>query len=170
VRLKDGRGVQYLAELLARPGQPVWAVELASGPSGRSQRAIAGGGGTGPLLDARARQEYAERMRVLEDELDDARASADARREEVARVEMDALGRELSAAVGLGGRDRKSGAAAERARQSVTKAIRALLKKIAAEHEPLGEHWSACVRTGTACVFQPDGRQPVAWSVQRGSA
>jgi hypothetical protein len=168
LRLRDGRGVQYLAELIARPGEQVWAVELASGPGDGAQRAAAAGGDTGPLLDARARQEYSDRMRLLEDELADARECADARREESAGTEMVALGRELSAAVGRGGRDRESGAAAERAPQSVTKAIRALLKKIESEHEALGEHLNACVRTGTACAFQPDRRHPVAWSIERG--
>ncbi len=186
VRLKHGRGVAYLAELLAHPGDPVWAIELAAEPDAASERATADRaigdhaladrvigdrgdrGDTGPRLDARARQEYAARLRELEEELADARACADPRRIEAARTEMDTLGRELAAAVGLGGRDRKSGAA-ERARQSVTKAIRGVLKKLAAEHEPLGEHLLACVRTGTACTFQPDRRQPIEWTVERGS-
>jgi hypothetical protein len=167
VRLKHGRGVRYLAELLARPGEPVWAIELAAAADAPSERA-ADRGDAGPRLDARARREYAERLRELEEELADARACSDPRRVEAARAEMDALGRELAAAVGLGGRDRRQGAAAERARQSVTKAIRGVLRKLAAEHEPLGEHLLACVRTGTACTFVPDRRWPVEWSVRSG--
>ena len=59
-------------------------------------------------------------------------------------------------------------AAAERARQSVTKAIRSVLRRLAAEHRALGDYLEACVRTGTACVFLPDRRPPVAWTVQSG--
>jgi non-specific serine/threonine protein kinase len=144
----------------------VWAVELAATPEADAARGAAVRGDAGPRLDARARKEYAERLGELEAELDDARACSDARRLEAVRTEMDALGRELAAAVGLGGRERRSGAATERARQSVTKALRATLKKLAAEHEPLGEHLLACVRTGTACTYRPDRRQPIAWTVR----
>ncbi|HEX6813498.1 MAG TPA: hypothetical protein VF384_17900 [Planctomycetota bacterium] len=167
VRIREGRGVSYLAALLARPGEPLWAVELAAGPadaaSGRADL-----GDAGLVLDAAARQQYARRLRELEEELDDAREAADPGRVEAARSEMDALGQQLAAAVGLGGRGRRSGGAAERARQSVTKAIRSVLKRLAEEHPPLGEHLQACVRTGTACVFTPDRGRSVVWTVRRG--
>ncbi len=168
VRIRHGRGMQYLAELLARPGESLWAIELAAAPADAAGRGAADQGDAGPVLDGPARQQYARRLRELEEELADARASADPARVEAARTEMDALGRQLAAAVGLGGRGRRSGAAAERARQSVTKAIRAVLRRLAAEHGALGDHLQACVRTGTACVFVPDRRQPVNWTVQRG--
>jgi hypothetical protein len=169
VRIRDGRGVAYLAALLARPGESLWAIELAAGSAAAGSRA-ADLGDAGPVLDAAARQQYARRLRELEEELEDARAAADAGRVEAARSEMDALGQQLAAAIGLGGHGRRTGAAAERARQSVTKAIRGVLRRLAAEHPALGEHLQACVRTGTACVFAPDRRQPVTWTVARGSA
>jgi hypothetical protein len=167
VRVKHGRGVQYLAELLAQPGTPIWAIELAASPAEAGERRAADRGDAGPVLDAEARRQYATRLRELEEELADARACADPGRIEAARGEMDALGRQLAAAVGLGGRDRRGAAAAERARQSVTKAIRGVLRKLAEAHAALGEHLEACVRTGTACVFEPDRRHPVVWTVQR---
>ncbi|HEU4420236.1 MAG TPA: hypothetical protein VFT55_14970, partial [Planctomycetota bacterium] len=166
VRIREGRGVLHLAALLAQPGEPLWAVELAAGLDAVGGRA-ADLGDAGPMLDSSARQQYARRLRELEEELSESREAGDPGRVEAARVEMDALGQQLAAAVGLGGRARRSGAAVERARQSVTKAIRFVLRRLAAEHPPLGDYLEACVRTGTACVFMPDRRPLVAWTVRR---
>lgn len=81
--------------------------------------------------------------------------------------ELDAIGRELAAAVGLGGRSRKAGSAVERARQSVTKALRAAIRRIAESDAELGTYLDVTVRTGTACRFDPDLREPVEWRVER---
>ena len=84
--------------------------------------------------------------------------------------EMDALGRALAEAVGLGGRSRRAGSAVERARQSVTKALRAVVRKIATEDPSLGSYLEATVHTGTACRFEPDPRHPVTWAVDAGES
>ena len=85
--------------------------------------------------------------------------------ERLARLhdKSDALTRELAAAFGLGGRARPSGSAAERARVSVTRAIRASLERIAEQHVPLGAHLEATVRTGMFCSYTPDPRVPIVW-------
>ena len=78
-------------------------------------------------------------------------------------AEERALTQELAGALGLGGRDRVSGSAAERARVSVTRAIRAALARIR-EHSPaLGAHLDATIRTGTFCAYMPDPRAPIVW-------
>ena len=53
-----------------------------------------------------------------------------------ARDELGFLARELAGAVGLGGRDRKTGSDAERARVNVTRAIRTALKRVS-DHDPV---------------------------------
>ena len=70
--------------------------------------------------------------------------------------------RELSAAVGIGGRDRETGSHAERARINVTRAVRSTLKRIAGYDARSAPSSSAGVRTGTFCVYQPDPLQPLA--------
>jgi hypothetical protein len=70
---------------------------------------------------------------------------------------------ELSRAIGLGGRHRKAGSAAERARVNVSRAIAAAVKKIAEEHPALGEHLAARVHTGTFCSYPPDPLVVVDW-------
>ena len=78
---------------------------------------------------------------------------------------MDALEAQLSAAFGLGGRARPEGSAAERARQSVTKAIREATRRISAEDGAIGEHLDRSVRTGLYCVYDPDPAARVTWTM-----
>ena len=78
-------------------------------------------------------------------------------------AERDALVGALTEAYGLGGRVRRSGSAAERARTAVTARIRDAIRRIGDAHPELGRHLARSVRTGTFCVYEPD--QPVRWSL-----
>jgi len=173
LRIKDGRGLRYLAALLERPGVDQWAVDLAAGTGAddatRRSRAetAADLGDAGELLDEEARAAYRRRLDELEEELEEARAHGDPACVDRVRAEMDQLGRQLAAAVGLGGRARRAGSTAERARQSVTKAIRGVIRKMTTEHPSLGRHLEAAVRTGVACRFEPDPSHPARWRVDR---
>jgi hypothetical protein len=71
---------------------------------------------------------------------------------------------ELARATGLGGRDRKAASAAERARQNVTMAVKATLRKLSANSPSLGRHLEATVRTGKFCSYVPDPTSPVRWT------
>ena len=182
IHLNDGRGVRLLALLLESPGSEIHSLDLVAavdgggpvGPriehSGGQETAGRFGvqGGAGPALDAKAKDEYRERVATLEAAL----AAAEARRDEesaaAAREELEFVRRELSSAVGIGGRDRETGSHAERARINVTRAIRSTLKRIAGYDERLGAELEAGVRTGTFCVYQPDALHPLIWTVERG--
>ena len=74
---------------------------------------------------------------------------------------MDTLVDALSGALGLGGRTRSLGSAAERARSAVTWRIRSAVRKIATVHPSLGRHLENSVRTGTYCAYHPE--QPIDW-------
>jgi hypothetical protein len=69
----------------------------------------------------------------------------------------------LARAVGLGGRDRRAAAHAERARVNVTRVIRAAVANLARVHPGLGRHLAVTVRTGRYCAYTPDPRVPIAW-------
>src|SRR5262249_29488897 len=87
------------------------------------------------VRDYHARAEYRRRLSELREELEEAKQlHHDARRERVEQ-EIEAVAAELSRAVGLGGRIRRAGSAAERARQSVTKTIKTVIDR-AAEQDP----------------------------------
>jgi hypothetical protein len=75
------------------------------------------------------------------------------------------LEQELRRAIGLGGRHRRTGATHERARISVTKAIRTAMKKIAEQDADLGAHLDRSVKTGQLCAYSPDPTADVRWEV-----
>ena len=155
-RLKDSPGVRHLARLLLEPGREHHALDLV-GSTGVDD------GGRGAVLDDRAKDEYRRRLVELQDDIDDATAANDPARAEAARLELDALIEQLSAAVGLGGRDREGSTATERARQSVTRAIKRAVDRVADADPTLGAHLKATVRTGIYSAYVPDPASPITW-------
>jgi non-specific serine/threonine protein kinase len=95
--------------------------------------------------------------------LEEAERFNDPTRAERARDEMDALIVQLASAVGLGGRDRRIGSEAERARSAVTKRIKCSIKRIGEAIPSLGSHLSTRVKTGYFCSYNPQPERPVAW-------
>jgi non-specific serine/threonine protein kinase len=158
VHLKDRKGLRYLARLLARPGVECHALELSATLAGRPGRAPAARelADAGALLDERAKREYRQRLDELRQELDDAEACRDPGRAERTRAEVEAIERALASAYGLGGRSSPTGSAAERARVSVTKAIRQAIDDVAAVHPRLAEHLGEAVRTGRFFEYAAD--------------
>ena len=174
-RLRDSKGLRYLSQLLKNPGREIHSLDIVSVVEGRiaTTRAtgaaadpsleVTGLGDAGAVLDAQAKGAYKRRIRELQEDIDEAEAFNDPERAANAQEEMDALLQQLSGAVGLGGRDRKAASAAEKARLSVTKAIKPTLAKIEANHPALGAHFGATIRTGTYCSYRPDPRVPISW-------
>jgi hypothetical protein len=74
-----------------------------------------------------------------------------------AELERDIEGLEdaIRRKTGLGGRARRD-SDVERARSSVTKAIKNAIGKISEEHPQLGLHLENCIRTGGAMSYEPD--------------
>jgi hypothetical protein len=174
VRVRDLKGVRYLARLLADPGREFHVLDLVAAESGRVAAAESGSaaglsrtgpGDAGEMLDAPAKDAYRRRLAEIEDDIEQARALGDPVRAAQADAERDFLIRELSRAVGLGGRDRRAASTSERARVSVTRAIRHGIARVAEHHPELGEHLDRTIRTGTYCAYVPDPRAPAArWS------
>ncbi len=166
-RLKDSLGMRYVAELLRRPGERVHLKELLDAAGGAAAHGTSGRdpalGHAGEVLDAQARSAYRERLRELERELTEAEAAADAERASRLEGEKEHLVRELAGALGLGGRTRRAASGIERARVSVTKAIRAAIAKIGAASPTLGHHLATTIRTGTLCSYAPDPANPPFW-------
>jgi len=165
-RLPHMLGLAHLGRLLAEPGREVPAADLAAAAyeGRRDPGAGAPAGDAGELLDARARAEYTARLRDAREELEEATRRNDRGRVERLGEEIERLAAELSRGFGLGGRPRRAGSAAERARLSVTRAIRYAIEKIAEHDAALAEHLRRGVRTGAFCVYAPSSRDPVSWS------
>jgi hypothetical protein len=154
-RLKDSLGLKYLAHLVAQPDREVHVLELARGREGIEE---GDAGDAGELLDEEARDSYRQRLEELREELAEAESFGDGARVARMREEIEFLGAELGRAVGLGGRSRRAGAAAERARSAVQRRIKNALERIA-EHSPaLAAHLGRTLRTGNFCVYRPAAR------------
>ncbi len=157
-RLRHTKGLRYLAELLIRPGRELHAIDLvAGGPGSRDQ------GDAGAALDPDARRAYRRRIADLDEEIEEARRFGDLERAASRESERDFVQRELSASLGLAGRDRIAASHAERARLNVTRALRTTIQRIEAADPALGRHLDATIRTGTFCSYTPDPRAPVDW-------
>jgi hypothetical protein len=172
VRVRDLKGMRYLARLLAHPGRDFHVLDLVAAETGRVSQVESGQaaglshaalGDAGEMLDARAKNAYRRRLAEIEDDVEQARALGDTDRAAQADAERDFLVRELSRAVGLGGRNRRASSASERARVGVTRAVRQAISRIGEHHPELGEHLNRAVRTGTHCAYLPDRRAPAAW-------
>lgn len=155
-RLTELKGFHDIARLLARPRGAIHCLDLV-GASLESYSAA------GEVLDPAARGAYHERIRELQGELEAAEARHDIGRVERVRTELDTLVEILAKAMGLGGRSRKLGDPAERARSAITWRIRSAIKNIQAAHPRLGSHLTNAIRTGTFCVYNPE--TDLSWQV-----
>src|SRR5215210_4433394 len=160
VRVRDLKGMRYLAQLLAKPGREFHVLDLVAAETGQ-QVAL---GDAGAMLDERAKTAYRRRLAEIEEDIDQARALEDDVREAQADAERDFLVRELARAVGLGGRDRRAASASERARAGVTRAVRHAIVRIGEHHPQLGEHLNHTVHTGTYCAYIPAPGAHPAWT------
>jgi class 3 adenylate cyclase/tetratricopeptide (TPR) repeat protein len=173
-RLHDLKGLRYIGILLAAPGRDVHVLELAGGRAADLLSDDHAGTeglhpvrleGTEPVLDQQAKDAFRRRLAELGEELEEARSWNDPERAARVEAEVDALTSELERSLGLGGRDRGMPSPAERARVSVTKAIKAAVRTVSEDCPALGEHLASSIRTGRFCSYAPPGREPPAWDL-----
>lgn len=171
-RIRDLKGMRYLARLLADPGREYHVLDLVAAERAGSAHADRDAGATlprsglgdaGELLDPTAKAAYRRRLAEIDDDLDQAHTAGNTERAAQAEAERDFLIRELSRAFGLSGVARRAASAPERARASVTRAIRQAMARIGNHHPELGEHLRRTIRTGTYCAYLPDPRAPAGW-------
>jgi hypothetical protein len=175
-RLKEARGLHYIAQLLHQPQQEIHVISLITTSADLTAGLTEGHslqdpslpfdhteGDTGERLDPQARAAYKQRMNELREELTEAQQCHDFGRSERLAAELDFLTHELASAVGLGGRARRIGSPAERARVNVTRAVKIALRKISEHHAALGQHLATTIKTGTYCSYTPDLRIPITW-------
>jgi hypothetical protein len=150
-RLRDSRGLRILARLLDNPGRELHALELAGEAAGDELA----GGDAGEVLDETARAAYRARLADLRRDMAEAEGWNDPARLERARTESEALTRQLTSALGLGGRVRRAGAVAERARVNVQRRLADTIRRIQEVCPRMGRHLAETVHTGTFCCYDP---------------
>jgi predicted ATPase len=176
--VKDSKGLGYIAHLLRNPGVEFHVLDLAR-IGGADQQAVepdqsavallndglqAGAlGDAGELLDEKTKSVYRNRLSELRELLEDASERGDADRRAEIEDEIDALSRELSRAVGKGGRQRRAASAPERARVAVTKAIKYAIDKVAQNDQALAQTLERSIKTGTFCVYDESAAAALKW-------
>jgi non-specific serine/threonine protein kinase len=119
------------------------------------------------ILDERAMRAYRQRITDLHEDIEEATANNDIERSARAQAELDLVVAHLASATGVGGRPRQFSGADERARVSVTKAIRSAISHVGVQLPELGRHLSATVHTGHRCVYVPDPRAAQCWTTEQ---
>ena len=155
VQVPDSKGLSDLAVLIGARGADVHVLTLVGHELPRL--------GADPVLDGQAKAAYKSRLDDLAVRIDDADAAGRAAAAEKLRSERDALIRELAAAAGLGGRDRRLGDETERARKTVSARVRDALSKLERVHPELATHLRGALRMGTVCSYTP--AEPTTWQV-----
>jgi pimeloyl-ACP methyl ester carboxylesterase len=169
VRMRDAKGLGYLARLLRDPHREFHVLDLLAGGAPRAGDAprqnglVAASPDAGVMLDPVAKRAYRERIAELEAELEQASRWNDLERSARVKGDLEALTDELAHALGLGGRDRRAASDSERARASVSKAVHSAMRRLDDQHPELGRHLSLAVHTGTFCTYDPDPLVTVTW-------
>ncbi len=148
VAVKDAKGLHDIARLLTEPEKAIHCVELIG--------ATIEDGSATLTLDAQAKQNYQNRLRRLQIQIEEAEMYQHSEQLVQLQEEYDQLIDHLSGALGLAGKARKVGSPIEKARSAVTWRIRSAIKKIESQHPALGRHLSQSIKTGTLCRYQPE--------------
>ena len=154
--VRSSKGVEDIARILIAQGTEVGCLDLMGSAVIEP--------GTGDLIDGTARREYEDRIRELQQDIDDADADNDLARAERATIELDLLVEQLAGATGLSGASRSTGGSVERARSAVTQRIRSAIRRIDDVLPPLGRHLAVSITTGVYCAYRPE--RPTDWTVR----
>lgn len=175
VVVRDLKGFRYLEWLLAEPGREFHVLDLVARENGTGgvgnqardlghdspvTRSVSGGL---PMLDEAALSSYRRRLAEIDQDIDEADRINDLARAELARADREYLVAEIARSVGLGGRHRTTGDAADRARMSVARSIRYALDRLEESDRVAAAHLRRCVRTGTYCRYEPDPVTSFTW-------
>jgi len=147
--VRDSKGMQMLSRLMLHPDTEVHVLDLSGSSVEIASKDV------GPALDAAARAQYQQRIADLQEQLEEANEFADLGRTDQLQSELDVLTRELSRAFGLGGRERRSGSDAERARVNVRRRIKDAIERIAEQNADAGRYLESTIKTGSYCKYVP---------------
>jgi tetratricopeptide (TPR) repeat protein len=179
IRLPDRKGFKLLAILLAHPEEEFHVLRLLQLIEGIDPEMIGKGrirgkeldamnieGGLDPLLDDRAKREYADAIASLQEQIEEADRFNEAAKVSGLRERLRWFVQERNRAVGPSGKDRPVDDPAERARQKVRKNFKSALIAIRSAHASLGHYLETHVRTGRFCSYRPDPRSPDRWTIE----
>jgi len=152
-RFKDSKGMQIVAYLVRNPGREFHVLHLAGVAAGHEGETLIEEPAAA-VADEDARASFRDRVDDLRAALAEAEANGDLGHAARARGELEALADELARGVGLGGRGRKTGGSAERARINIQRRISDALARIGEACPPLGRRLARSITTGAYCIYE----------------
>jgi hypothetical protein len=161
--LPDLVGVDHLVRLVEHAGRELTAIEL-SGAGG----ALDGGGYD--ILDRATIDALRRRVNTIDAEIARARRRGKLDRVTMLEAERSQLEDELRRGLGRGGRSRRFATPGERARTSVTKALKRAVAAVTTIDPDVGAHFADSLVTGTRCCYRPAPDSPLRLLVRRGDA
>jgi tetratricopeptide (TPR) repeat protein len=161
--VKDLKGLRYIRRMAGEPGREFHVLDLIGVETGTLRTARPADGI--PMLDATARAAYQRRLAEIDDDIAEATQLNDLGRVDKAQADRQYLIAELTRAVGLGGRVRRTADTAERARTAVARTLRYAIGQLAIQHPPAAEHFRHTIRTGTYCSYVPDPLASLTWDL-----
>ena len=172
--VRNTMGMRYITFLIGRQGKEVLVSDLyyAINPpeSGivdrvysdmsetrRGEEGLSLGdlGDAGDILTPEGKKRLKAAVRRIQDGIDDAVERGDEEKQAKLEAQQEQILSHIAAGSGLGGKSRKASSAIEKVRTSVTKRIKADIKKITETNPDLGRHLDQAIRTGTSCQYAP---------------
>jgi hypothetical protein len=150
--VSESPGMKYIAELLATPHRAIHATQLEAMRSGIN--AVASTGSLGTKIDSEANRSYASRLQEIDEEIGEAGSFVSERRLEELYSEKESIIDMVRTATQRGGELRVD-SDADRARQSVSTAIRRAIKAIAKEHELRADYLDRNISLGFEIQYTP---------------
>lgn len=158
--VRHSQGMSYITLLLQAPGEEIHAAALRHLVLGDGNEADMGS--AGKVADKKTIKEYKAEINEMDEDLAEARANNDAGRVELLTEKLEVLCAEVGRATGLQDKLREASSDQERARKSVTAAIKRALEAIRKEHKPLWLHLRTYLDTGNFLCYRGDSSAP--WS------
>jgi len=175
ITLKNSKGLQLIALLLKNPGVGFPVIDLAREFENVSDRIsdehfeeghiskINGLRDAGPVADKQAIKEYRERIKEIDQEIEEVKMNKDIGHIEHLETERESVLKAIRAACGLGKSGRKALSISESARATITMAIKSAIKKIG-QHDPdLSTYLQQTIETGSICKYSSSPAKQVRW-------
>ncbi len=157
-QVSDSTGMAYIALLLQAPGKEVHANALRASVSGRCANVILGS--PQELLDQGAIDDYKARLAEVEKSLTSGAVDYDSEEGRALLAEQAWYKNELRRGADRHGRPKEVSFDAEKARKSVSIAIRRALETIRRTHKPLWLHLHDSIDMGEFLIYRGDPSPP----------
>ncbi len=182
-RLRDMKGMKYIATLLEYPNRNFAATELVNlaeyqpRESSRQKqtrtradalelglRETTNLGDRGETADQKTLSQLKGRLAAIQKKKEEASELQDWESYAKLEEEEDQIQHYVNQAYGLGGKSRRSGSHADRVRSNVTRAIKRVLDKIRKQDQALAAYLKSTIKTGYQVSYTPDLNSPVSWN------